>query len=70
MCARSASRWRSLATALFGGFTPAIATALIAYSGDKSAPGWWMTLAAVCGLCATLVLYRRQERRLLHVAGA
>ncbi|MYN41552.1 MFS transporter [Duganella sp. FT109W] len=60
----------SLATALFGGFTPAIATALIAYSGDKSAPGWWMTLAAVCGLCATLVLYRRQERRLLHVAGA
>jgi hypothetical protein len=24
----------------------------------------------VCGLFATLVLYRRQERRLLHVAGA
>jgi len=60
----------SLATALFGGFTPAIATGLIAYTGDKSAPGWWMTLAAACGLFATLVLYRRQERRLLHMAGA
>ena len=53
----------SLATALFGGFTPAIATGLIEYSGDKAAPGWWMTLAAVCGLCATLLLYRRQAHQ-------
>ncbi len=53
----------SLATALFGGFTPAIATGLIEYSGDKAAPGWWMTLAAVCGLFATLLLYRRQARQ-------
>nr|WP_154360096.1 MFS transporter [Duganella aquatilis] len=60
----------SLATALFGGFTPAIATGLIEYSGDKSAPGWWMTLAAVCGLFATLMLYRRQERQQLHAADA
>jgi len=48
----------SLATTL-GGSTPLIATSLIHYSGDKAAPGWWMTLAAVCGLTATLVLYRR-----------
>ncbi|MET0268448.1 MAG: MFS transporter [Duganella sp.] len=52
----------SLATAIFGGFTPAIATGLIEATGDKSAPGWWLTFAAVCGLAATLLLYRRQAR--------
>jgi MHS family citrate/tricarballylate:H+ symporter-like MFS transporter len=51
----------SLATALFGGFTPAIATGLIHLTGDKAAPGLWMTFAAVCGLVATLVLYRRKD---------
>jgi MHS family citrate/tricarballylate:H+ symporter-like MFS transporter len=59
----------SLATAVFGGFTPAIATGLIEYTGDKSAPGWWLTFAAVCGLCATLLLYRRQQRQQRHAAG-
>jgi MHS family citrate/tricarballylate:H+ symporter-like MFS transporter len=49
----------SLATAIFGGFTPAIATGLIELTGDKAAPGLWMTAAAACGLIATLVLYRR-----------
>lgn len=52
----------SLATALFGGFTPAVATGLIEMTGDKAAPGLWMTLAAVFGLIATLTLYRRQRR--------
>ncbi|VVE71730.1 MFS transporter [Pandoraea captiosa] len=51
----------SLATALFGGFTPAVATGLIGLTGNKAAPGWWMTFAAVCGLIATLVLYRRRS---------
>ena len=51
----------SLATAVFGGFTPAIATSLIAATGDKGAPGLWMTFAAVCGLVATLVLYRKKN---------
>ncbi|TDN67363.1 MFS transporter [Paraburkholderia sp. BL10I2N1] len=49
----------SLATAVFGGFTPAISTYLIEVTGDKAAPGYWLTFAAVCGLGATLVLYRR-----------
>ncbi|MBV6749095.1 MFS transporter [Pseudomonas chlororaphis] len=49
----------SLATAVFGGFTPAISTALIQYSGDKAAPGYWMSFAALCALCATLFLYRK-----------
>ena len=54
----------SLATAIFGGFTPAIATALIEYTGNKAAPGYWMSFAALCGLAATLVLYRKSGRAL------
>uniref|UniRef100_UPI0031E36D5B MFS transporter n=1 Tax=Herbaspirillum sp. TaxID=1890675 RepID=UPI0031E36D5B len=50
----------SLATAVFGGFTPAISTWLIELTGDKAAPGYWLTFAAVCGLSATLILYRGQ----------
>jgi MHS family citrate/tricarballylate:H+ symporter-like MFS transporter len=51
----------SLATAIFGGFTPAVATGLIHVTGDKAAPGMWMSFAALCGLAATLFLYRRRE---------
>ena len=50
----------SLATAIFGGFTPAIATGLIEMTGDKAAPGLWMSFAAICGLIATLILYRKR----------
>jgi MHS family citrate/tricarballylate:H+ symporter-like MFS transporter len=60
----------SLATALFGGFTPAISTALIEWTGDKAAPGLWMSFAAVCGLVATLVIYRRGEASRNAVAAA
>lgn len=49
----------SLATAVFGGFTPVIFTALIEYTGDKASPGYWMSFAAICGLVATCYLYRR-----------
>lgn len=49
----------SLATALFGGFTPAVSTYLIEVTHDKAAPGYWLSFAALCGLCATLRLYRR-----------
>ncbi|MDR5758738.1 MFS transporter [Caballeronia sp. LZ035] len=52
----------SLAT-LVGGFTPAISTSLIHFTGDKAAPGAWMAVAAVCGAVATLVLYRSREAR-------
>ncbi|APC18932.1 citrate-proton symporter [Pseudomonas frederiksbergensis] len=58
----------SLATAVFGGFTPAISTFLIQYSGDKAAPGYWMSFAALCALCATLYLYRRSTGRLQAAA--
>nr|WP_314544345.1 MFS transporter [uncultured Massilia sp.] len=48
----------SLATAIFGGFTPVISTWLIKATGDKAAPGYWMAAAAACGLIAALALYR------------
>ena len=48
----------SLATAIFGGNTPAVSTWLIRALGDRAAPGLWMSLAAACGLGATLALYR------------
>ncbi|KVE42955.1 MFS transporter [Burkholderia sp. BDU5] len=52
----------SLATTI-GGFTPAISTLLIHETGNKAAPGLWLGLAAICGLIATLVLYRSPEAR-------
>ena len=49
----------SLATAIFGGNTPAVSTWLIHALGDRAAPGLWMSFAAACGLGATLALTRR-----------
>ncbi len=48
----------SLATTL-GGSSLAISTWLIRHTGDKAAPGYWMAFAGVCGLTATLALYRK-----------
>ena len=45
----------SLATALFGGFTPAISTYLIHVTGNRAVPGLWMSFAAMCGLAAALL---------------
>jgi MFS family permease len=45
----------SLATALFGGFTPAVSTALVHATGDRAAPGLWLTAAAGVGLVAALI---------------
>ena len=50
----------SLATALFGGFTPLVSTWLIEVTHDQAAPGIWMGMAGACGLAASLVLYRRK----------
>lgn len=49
----------SLATALFGGFTPLVSTALIQATHDRAAPAFWLSGAALFGLCATLYLYHR-----------
>ena len=45
----------SLATAIFGGFTPAFSTYLIHLTGNRAVPGLWLTFAAACGLMATLL---------------
>lgn len=60
----------SLATALFGGYTPAISTALIEFTGNQAAPGLWMTFAAVCGAAATLVIYRGGEVKRIPAVAA
>jgi len=44
----------SLATAIFGGFTPAICTYLIHVTGNRAVPGLWLSFAAACGLLAAL----------------
>jgi MHS family citrate/tricarballylate:H+ symporter-like MFS transporter len=48
----------SLATTL-GGSSLFISTWLIQQTGNNAAPGYWMSFAALCGLLATLALYRR-----------
>ncbi len=50
----------SLATALFGGFTPLISTWLIRETGNRASPAAWMAFGGACGLAATLLLYRRK----------
>jgi MFS family permease len=52
----------SLATAL-GGFTPFIATWLIAQTHDRAMPGVWLTGAALVSLAASLSLREPREAR-------
>jgi len=53
----------SLATATFGGFTPAACTYLIHALDNRAAPGLWLTLAAMLGLAATLNLFGKRSRQ-------
>jgi MFS family permease len=46
----------SLATAIFGGFTPAICTYLIHATGNRAMPALWLSFAALCGLIAAIVM--------------
>jgi MHS family citrate/tricarballylate:H+ symporter-like MFS transporter len=59
----------SLATALFGGFTPAVSTWLIQATGDRAAPSLWMSFAAMCSLVATVLIYRRRSEPRIALAG-
>ena len=66
----------SLATAIFGGFTPALCTYLIHISGNRAIPGIWLSFAAACGLVAALLAKPQPselnslDRRELNAAGA
>jgi hypothetical protein len=51
----------SLATGIFGGFTPAISTYLIHVTGNRAMPGVWLSLAAAMGLTATLLLSSKRR---------
>src|SRR6185437_1855607 len=52
----------SLATALFGGFTPAISTYLIHVTHNPAVPGVWLSVAAACGLSAAVISSRQPLR--------
>jgi MFS family permease len=51
----------SLATAIFGGFTPALSTYMIHWTGNRAVPGLWLSLAAACGLIAALLARPQQD---------
>jgi MFS transporter, MHS family, citrate/tricarballylate:H+ symporter len=48
----------ALAAGVFGTFTPFASTWLIAHTGDKASPGFWMMAAAAAGIIAALAIYR------------
>ncbi len=58
----------SLATAVFGGFTPAISTYLIHVTGNRAIPGLWLSLAASCGLVASVLARPHQAPAEAHWA--
>ena len=51
----------SLATAVFGGFTPALSTYLIQVTGNRAIPGVWLSFAAACGLVAAFLAKPQQD---------
>jgi MHS family citrate/tricarballylate:H+ symporter-like MFS transporter len=51
----------SLATAVFGGFTPAISTYLIHATRNNAVPGLWLSFAAAFGLIAALLAKPHSE---------
>ncbi|HTR84477.1 MAG TPA: MFS transporter [Reyranella sp.] len=54
----------SLATALFGGLTPWVATKLVEVTGSKASPGYWLAFAGLSGAFAAFTVYRRSGQRL------
>jgi pheromone shutdown protein TraB len=51
----------SMATAVFGGFTPLISTYLIHVTGNRAVTGLWLSFAAIFSLVAALVARSHQE---------
>ena len=50
----------SLATAVFGGFTPAVCTYLIEKTGNKAAPALWLMTAAAVSLLGVAATRKRE----------
>ena len=59
----------SLATALFGGFTPLVSTWLVEATGNRAAPAFWMAFGGACGLLATLLAYRNNKAQVATAEG-
>ena len=59
----------SLATAIFGGFTPIISTYLIHITGNRAIPGLYLSAAALCAFGATYFArkYQKFTRQLVPV---
>ena len=49
----------ALATAIFGGFTPLVSTALIHATGNRASPALWLSFAALVSLGAVIASRRR-----------
>jgi MFS family permease len=60
----------SLANGIFGTFTPAIATFLIAMSGNRASPALWLSAAAAASLLGVLLARRIAVRPVLQVFSA
>ena len=60
----------SLATGVFGGFTPAVSTWLIHLTGNRAMPGLWLAAAAAMGLTATVVLTSQRTLRASELAAS
>ena len=58
----------SLATGVFGGFTPTVSTWLIHATGNRAMPGLWLSFAALMGLTATLLLSPQRTLRVAELA--
>jgi MFS family permease len=52
----------SFATAIFGGFTPAVSTYLIKVTGNSASPALWLSLAAAISLTAAILSRRLAPR--------
>ena len=59
----------SIATAIFGGFTPAISTWLIHVTDNRAMPGAWLSFAALAGLLAVLASSRVRHRQAARAGG-
>jgi metabolite-proton symporter len=55
----------SLATAIFGGFTPAICTYLIEQTGNRAAPAVWLSVAALVSLTGVALSRRKGSQSML-----
>jgi MFS family permease len=56
----------SMATAIFGGFTPMICTYLIEKTKNQAIPGAWLTVAAAISLAGALIASRQRQTQLAY----